>query len=75
MAESKAMSGTQSYFTWEEDFTSDRAELHGFSGELVAVIDTTEDNQWTVHDATGKLIATCHKQHEAKKHAEKLLGI
>jgi hypothetical protein len=62
------------YFTWEQDLTSDRSELHGLHDELIAIVDRVGDDQWTAHDAAGVLIAACHKEREAQRAAEKLIG-
>lgn len=60
------------YTTWEEDFTSDRCELHGFRDELVAVVDH-ELGAWTVRNANLSLLKTCGSKLEAQRVAEGLL--
>lgn len=60
------------YFTWQEDFTSDRCELHGYEDELVAVVDKDVD-MWVAYDPNGKEFAVCATKKEAVAAAEKLL--
>lgn len=65
------------YTTWEEDFTSDRCELHGYNDELVAVIDSFRRVraaiEWSVKDKDGKMIALKKTKEQAMKAAEGLL--
>lgn len=62
----------RNYTTWEEDLTSDRMELHGYRGELVAIIEKT-GGAWVVSNAQGALIATHAYKALAQKAAEALL--
>ncbi len=52
------------YTTWEEDFLSTRAELHGYNEELVATIDqigTGNKKEWVLYDCDGKEV--CRRKH------------
>lgn len=60
------------YFTWEEDFTDDQQELHGFDGEHVATVDRDVD-MWAVYDPNGKELSVWLSKAEAVKFAEGLL--
>lgn len=60
------------YFTWEEDFTSDQQELHGFDNEHIATVDKDGD-MWVVWDPNGKELWVGCSKTEAVKFAEGLL--
>lgn len=62
----------RNYTTWEEDFLSDRCELHGYSDELVAVVDRA-GGSWTVTDSAGGIVALRPDKASAVKAAEALL--
>lgn len=53
------------YTTWEEDLCSDRAELHGYDEELIAVIDqigTGKRKEWILYNRDGKEV--CRRVHK-----------
>ncbi len=61
------------YTTWEEDFLTDRCELHGFSDELVAIVDSENGVLFYVEDAKGNRILTGMQKGHAMTAAEGLL--
>ncbi len=66
------MSETRGYTTWEEDFSSDRCELHGYSDELVAVVDKV-GHEWAVSDRDGNEVARRARKSDAQRLAETFL--
>ncbi len=46
----------RTYTTWEEDFTSDRMELHGYDDELIAIVDKL-GHEWVLYDRGGNEVA------------------
>jgi hypothetical protein len=62
----------RNYTTWEEDFLSDRSELHGYKGELVAVIDKV-GKEWVLQDRNGNEVARRHHKADIVHLAEQLL--
>lgn len=62
------------YFTWEEDFLGERCELHGFAGELVAIIDKeSSGNLFYVENASGNRIFTGMQKAHAQLAAQSFL--
>lgn len=62
------------YTTWEEDFLTDRCELHGFNDELIAIVDSYNGVLFHVTDAKGSLILTGMQKAHAMIAAEGLLA-
>lgn len=60
------------YTTWENEFLSDRWELHDSDDKLSFVVDKV-GGSWTVTDAGGTIVAFRPTEAEAKKVAEALL--
>ncbi len=65
------------YTTWKNDFLSDRWELFGTEGEMIAAIDKATDNTksetiWSLLDYKGNLLSTHRTLEEAKTAAGKL---
>lgn len=62
------------YTTWEEDFLTDRCELHGLNDELVAVVDSDNGVLFYVETAKGYRIFDGMQKFHAKTAAESLIG-
>lgn len=64
------------YTTWEGDFLSARAELHGYDEELVAVIDQIgagKRKEWVLYDRDGKEVCKRAHKEDVMRLAEQLL--